>query len=149
MKYFVNHVGEVIGQDKNAIFLLNRFHLSAYVSTIIKEPKLKREYDELINALRALPVHVFVLQLAEHEIEKRSLHSERCNAWRHHQHHIVEREGFRNRLERYLWQQGLILEMAKKQRIPYSVIKSVADENSGSSNSYSVVGSEGGGDASY
>lgn len=123
MKYFVNHVREVIGREENAVFLLNRFHLSTYVSTIIKEPKLEREYDDIIKILRVLPVHVFILQLAEHEIEKRSLHSERCNVWRHHQQHIVKREGFRDRMERYLWQQALILKTAKKQRIPYSVIK--------------------------
>jgi len=124
MKRFVNYIRDVISRDGNAVFLLNRFHLSAYVSTIVQQPKLEREYDEIINALRALPVHVFILQLDENEIEKRSLHSERSSAWRKHQQQIVSREGFRDRLERYVWQQTLILEMAKTQQIPYSVIKS-------------------------
>jgi thymidylate kinase len=130
MKHFVNHVRDVVSRDENAIFLLNRFHLSAYVSTITQEPKLEGEYNEIINILRTLPAHVFILQLDEHEIEERSLHSERSNAWRKHQKQIVTREGFRDRLERYLWQQRLILEAAKKQQIPYSVIKfSCAREN--------------------
>ena len=130
MKHFVNHVRDVVSRDENAIFLLNRFHLSAYVSTITQEPKLEGEYNEIINILRTLPVHVFILQLDEHEIEERSLHSERSNAWREHQKQIATREGFRDRLERYLWQQRLILEAAKKQQIPYSVIKfSCAREN--------------------
>ena len=122
MKLFVNHVKDVLSQDEKAVFLLNRFHLSTYVSTIIQEPKLKDEYDAIINVLRTLPAHVFILKLDEYDIEKRSLHSERCDTWREHQEEIVKLEGFRDRLERYLWQQALILDLAKRQQIPYSVI---------------------------
>src|SRR6266550_968651 len=60
MKLFVNYVKNVVSRDENAVFLLNRFHLSLYVLTIIQEPKLEREYDEIINVLRRLPVHVFI-----------------------------------------------------------------------------------------
>ena len=120
MKLFVNYVRDIISRDENAVFLLNRFHLSTYASTIIQQPKLGREYDEIINVLRMLPVHVFILQLDENEIEKRSLHPERSGAWQKFQQQIVEKESFRDRLER---QQRLILEAAKRQQIPYSVIK--------------------------
>ena len=120
MKLFMNYVRDIIGQDESAVFLMNRFHLSTYASTIIQQPKLEREYDEIINVLRMLPVHVFVLQLDENEIEKRSLHPERSGAWQKFQQKIVEKGGFRGRLER---QQNLILEAAKRQQIPYSAIK--------------------------
>jgi thymidylate kinase len=120
MKLFVNYVRDVISRDENAVFLLNRFHLSTYASTIIKQPKLKREYDEIVNVLRMLPVHVFILQLDENEIETRSLHPERSSAWQKFQQRIVEKGRFRDRLER---QQRLILAAAKRQQIPYSVIK--------------------------
>jgi thymidylate kinase len=123
MKLFVNYVKHIVNRDENAVFLLNRFHLSAYVMTVIQQPKLEREYDEIIHILRTLPVHVFILQLAENEIEKRSLHPERSGAWQKVQQQIVKKEGFRDRLERYIWQQGLILEAAERQQIPYSVIK--------------------------
>ena len=123
MQHFANYMRDTIRRDEGAVFLLNRFHLSAYVSTISQEPKLEKEYDKIINVLKALPVHIFILQLGENEIEKRSLHPERSNAWRKHQQQIVEQEGFRNRLERYLWQQGLILDVARRQRIPFSTIK--------------------------
>jgi hypothetical protein len=36
---------------------------------------------------------------------------------------MVTKDGFRNRLEKYISQQRLIIEAAKKQQIPYSVIK--------------------------
>src|SRR5688572_1818214 len=77
MKHFVNYVRDIVSRDENAVFLLNRFHLSTYASTIIQQPKLEQEYDEIINILKTLPVHVFILQVDENEIEKRSLHPER------------------------------------------------------------------------
>src|SRR5215471_13372246 len=123
MKLFVNYIKDVLSRDGNAVFLLNRFHLSAYVFTIIQQPKLEAEYEGVINILRTLPVHVFMLQLEEHEIEKRSSHPERSGAWRAFQQQIVEREGFRGRLERYASQQRLMLEKAETQQIPYSVVK--------------------------
>jgi thymidylate kinase len=120
MKLFVIYVRDIISRDDNAVFLLNRFHLSTYASTIIQQPKLEREYDEIINILRTLSVHVFILQLDESEIEKRSLHPERSGAWLKFQQQIVEKHSFRDRLEK---QQKLILEAAGRQQIPYSVIK--------------------------
>jgi thymidylate kinase len=120
MKLFVNYVRDIVSRDENAIFLLNRFHLSTYAWTIIQQHKLGREYDEIINVLRMLPVHVFILHLDENEIEKRSLHPERSGAWRKFQQQIVENYSFCDRLER---QQELILEAARRQQIPYSVIK--------------------------
>jgi thymidylate kinase len=123
MKLFVNYIRDIVSRDENAVFLLNRFHLSAYVFTIIQQPKLETEYEEIINILRTLPVYVFMLQLDKNEIEERSWHPERSGAWRKFQQQIVQREGFRGRLERYSSQQRLMLEAAKRQQIPYSVIK--------------------------
>ena len=120
MKLFVNYVRDIVSRDENAVFLLNRFHLSTYASTIIQQPKLEKEYDEIINILRTLSVHVFILQVDASEIEKRSLHPERSGAWQKFQQQIAEKNSFRDRLER---QQRLILEAANRQQIPYSVIK--------------------------
>jgi thymidylate kinase len=123
IKLFMEHVKDIVNRDENAVFILNRFHLSTYVSTIIREPAFKRQYDEIVNILRTLPVHVFILQLDEHEIEKRSLHAERSSTWQKYQQQRVKGDGFRDRVERYIWQQKLILEAAKTQKIPYSIIK--------------------------
>lgn len=122
MKFFVNYVRDVVTKDENAVFLLNRFHLSAYVMTILQQPKLEAEYNAIINVLRTLSVHVFILQLDESEIEKRSLHPERSGAWQKFQQQIVKKDGFRDRVERYIWQQRLMLAAAERQQIPYSVI---------------------------
>jgi thymidylate kinase len=123
MKLFVNCVRDIVNRDKNAVFILNRFHLSAYVTTIIRQPELGREYDEVINVLRTLPVHVFILQLDENEIAGRSSHSERSSAWQKYQQQRAKKDGFHDTLERYIQQQKLILEAAKRQQIPYSIIR--------------------------
>jgi len=124
MKLFVNYVRDVVNRDDNAVFLLNRFHLSTYTSTIVKQPELEREYDEIIDVLRMLPVHVFMLQLDENEIEKRILHPERSGPWfQKYRQQMVTKDGFRDKLERYHCQQRIMLDVAKKQQIPYSVIK--------------------------
>jgi len=120
LNLFVNYMRDVVSRDENAVFLLNRFHLSTYASTIIQQPKLEKEYDKIITVLRTLAVHVFILQLDENDIEKRSRHPERSGAWQKFQQQIAEKDSFRDRLER---QQRLILEAARRQQIPYSVIK--------------------------
>jgi len=124
MRLFVNYARDIVSREEKAVFLLNRFHLSAYTMTVVQQPKLEKEYDEIIAILRTLPVHVFILQLDENEIEKRSLHPERSGAWQKFQQQIVEKEGFRNRLQRYSWQQNLMLQIAERQQIPYSIIES-------------------------
>jgi len=123
MSLFVNYIENTISQDANSVFLLNRFHLSAYASTIVKQPKLEREYNEIINNLRKLAAHVFILRLEENEMAKRSAHPERSVAWEKHQEQITRKEGFRDPLARHIWQQELILEAAARQRIPYTVIR--------------------------
>jgi thymidylate kinase len=123
MKVFVDYMQETISRDDNSVFLLNRFHLSTYMLAIVKQPNLEREYDHIINILRTLPMHVFILQLDDNEIEKRSLHPERSSAWQKFQQTMVEKEGFRDKVERYIWQQRIMLESAEKHQIPYSVIK--------------------------
>jgi hypothetical protein len=123
IKLFVHYLTQIVTEQDNSTFILNRLHLSTYVSTILKQPNLEREYDEIVNAIRKLPVHIFILQLDENEIERRSAHSERSSSWRNYQQQRVGQDGFTDTVKRYIWQQNLIVELAKKQLIPYSLIK--------------------------
>jgi thymidylate kinase len=120
MKLFVNYVRDIVERDDNAIFLLNRFHLSTYAWSVIQQQKLGTEYQDILKVLRVLPVHVFILYLDENDIEQRSLHPERSSAWRKFQQQILDNYTFCARQER---QQKLILEAASRQQIPYSVVK--------------------------
>lgn len=120
MKLFVDYMSHVLDRDKEAVFLLNRFHLSTYVNTIMQHPTLAREYDYVIEKLTMLPVHTFVLLLDVNEIEQRSLHPDRAEAWARFKQEIVAngQESFHVRLAK---QQALMLEAATKQPIPYTL----------------------------
>jgi thymidylate kinase len=120
---FVKYLKVMVEKDKNAVFLLNRFHLSTYVTTVLRQPELRKEYEELIDVLRTLPIHVFILQLDESEIEQRTLHAERSSAWRKLQQQIVAKDGFDNKVEKYTAQQRLMINAAESHRIPFSIVK--------------------------
>jgi hypothetical protein len=90
-----------------------------YTKGITEQATLEREYNVIINALRALPTHIFLLQLMESEMEARSSHPERGVAWRIFQQRILEREGFGNFVKRNIILQKAMIEMAIRQRIPF------------------------------
>lgn len=123
LKLFVSHIRTTINRNDNAVFLLNRFHLTTYAAITSRQPELKTAYAEIVDALRTLPVHVFILQLDEHEIDKRSSHSERSGMFPKVQQELVIKDGFRNRAEKFIAQQRLIIRAATEQQIPYSVVK--------------------------
>lgn len=141
MMGFVNYVRDIVSRNDNAVFLLNRFHLSTYAWTIIQRQKLGTEYEEIINVLRTLPVHVFILHVDENEINRRSLHPERSSTWQKFRQQILENYSFCERLEK---QQKLILDAARGQQLPYSVIKvsyesKIEDEQTPISEAPSIV----------
>jgi hypothetical protein len=113
-------------RDDKAVFLLNRFHLSTYTmytTGITARPTVEREYNVIINALRALPTHVFLLQLMENEMETRSAHPERGVAWRQYHQNVLKREGFGNVVKRNVTLQKAMIEMAIRQNIPFSILR--------------------------
>ena len=122
-KVFAMHLREVIRRDKNAVFLLNRFHLSTSVAILARQPDLAKPYEEVIEILKTLPVHVFIVQVDEREIEKRSTHAERDGVYRKLQEQLTQNDGFSSRAEKYKSQQKLILKTAERLQIPYSVIQ--------------------------
>lgn len=123
MKLFVNSIRNIVNRDKNTVFLLNRFHLSTYITTIVRQPDLRRDYDKVVEVLRTLPVHVFLLQLDRNELEARSSHAERSSTWRNYQQQRAKNDGFSDTVQRYVWQQTLMLDIAKQQQLPFSVLR--------------------------
>lgn len=134
MRNFLDYVAETLERDDKALFLLNRFHLSTYsmyTTGITEQAALEREYNMVIKALRALPTHVFLLQLIEDEMEARSSHPERGVAWRRFQQHILEREGFGNFVKRNVTLQKVMMETAIRQNIPFSILRLPSEPNLG------------------
>jgi thymidylate kinase len=131
LKLFLKYAKRIIEEDKNAVFLLNRFHLSTYVLSVHKNRELEREYNAVLDLLRALPVHIFILQVDDEAILRRSSHPERSLRWQKFQMEVAKSDGFPDALERYRWQQKFMLHAAKKHRIPYSVLN-LSDETTAS-----------------
>ena len=132
MRNFLEHVTTVLERDDKALFILNRFHLSTYTmyaSRINARSAIEREYDRVIKALRALPAHVFLLQLMEGEMEVRSSHPERGVAWRKFQQHIFQREGFGNFVKRNVGLQKAMIDTAIRQKIPFSLLRLPSTSN--------------------
>jgi len=123
MRNFLDYVAVTLERDDKAVFLLNRFHLSTYTMGVTEQPKLEREYNIVLETLRTLPTHVFILQLMESEIESRSSHPERGAAWHKFQQHILEREGFQNFVKRNVLLQKAMIETAIRQQIPFSILR--------------------------
>ena len=109
--------------DNEAVFLLNRFHLSTYTMVVTEQPKLEDEYNCILKTLRTLPTHVFVLQLRENEIESRSSHPERGAAWHKYQQHILELEGYQTFVRRNILLQKAMVATAIRQQIPFSILR--------------------------
>ena len=134
MRNFLDYVAVTLERDAKALFLLNRFHLSTYTmytTGITEQPTLEREYNMVIKALRALPTHVFLLQLMESEIEARSSHPERGVAWRIYQQNVLKREGFGNVVKRNATLQKAMIETAIRQKIPFSILRLPSAPNLG------------------
>jgi thymidylate kinase len=126
MRNFLDYVAVTLEHDDKALFLINRFHLSTYTmyrTGITGQVTLEREYNMVIKALRALPAHVFLLQLMEGEMEARSSHPERGVAWRRFQQHNLKREGFGNFVRRNVTLQKLMIKTAIRQNVPFSIFR--------------------------
>jgi thymidylate kinase len=132
MRNFLDHVALTVQRDDRAIFLLNRFHLSTfamYTTRITDRATLHREYNMVVKALRALPTHIFLLQLMEAEMEARSAHPERGRAWHQFQQHILQREGFGNFVKRNVILQKAMIEAAIRQNVPFSILRLPSTSN--------------------
>jgi thymidylate kinase len=132
MRNFLSYVAAALENDHKAVFLLNRFHLSTYAmytTSITRQMWLERQYNMVIKALRALPTHVFLLQLMEEEMEIRASHPERGIAWRRFQERILEREGFGSFVKRNATLQKTMIETAIQQKIPFSILRLPSERN--------------------
>jgi thymidylate kinase len=82
LKLFLKYMKSILSENPNAVFLINRFHLSAYVAAVMKQPRLAKEYNECLEILRSMPVHIFILHVDDAEIEERTLHFTRRDQMR-------------------------------------------------------------------
>lgn len=120
MRGLVDHIEETLQQDPQALFILNRFHISYLV--FAKKPD-KEAYEALLAKLRKIAVVVLVPQLGAADVADRSLHLERDDPlWRMHLDKRLAASGFRELAAMYLAEQDKVREILSVQQLPYEIL---------------------------
>jgi len=123
MNKLLDYIEKILKQDPNAVFILNRFHLT-YPRVTDMNKNMLNKYNKLIQRLKKLPVHIYVPILKKHEIEERASHKERKDkVWQLHMQKRLKQRGFSNLTDMYVCEQNKILNFLKKQKIPYSLVR--------------------------
>ncbi|MBN1385803.1 hypothetical protein JW968_02370 [Candidatus Woesearchaeota archaeon] len=126
---FLDYVNDTLKKDSNAIFILERFHISARVLEWEFNKDFEENYSKVISKLKKLPCHVIVPVLEESEIEEKSAHKERFKdsfldfQWRLYLEEKMKLRGFPNIESLYIDEQRKVLAAIKEQDIPHSIIK--------------------------
>ena len=123
MKNLLDYAVKVLNDDPNAVFVISRFHISFSSISLETDPGLDDDYRLLIEKLKKLPVHIFVLLLENDEIERRSLHHERNRVWKEHLSKKLNKSKFGTLKEMYADEQKKILKLLKEHGIPYTKMK--------------------------
>ncbi|MFA5886652.1 MAG: hypothetical protein WC863_02620 [Patescibacteria group bacterium] len=122
-EHFLNYCEKILRDDSNAVFILNRFHISYAIFTVSSSPDMIAQYEKIINKLKNLPTFVFVPIVTEEAIEERSTHKERVHpVWALHRNKRLVQGGFATFQEMYSQEQKKIKSLVKEQGIPYSLV---------------------------
>ena len=103
-------------RKKERVFILERFHLSLKVLDYAKDAGLTKRYGKLIERLKKLPVHVFLLT------KRKESHEERGKDWKSYLVWKRKAAGALTIKEMYAKERALFLKLAKSQGIPYTLL---------------------------
>lgn len=123
MDNFLTYCESILAAKDNAVFILNRFHLTYYFITA-RNPDADPRYQKILERLRTLPVHIYVPQVSDDEIERRAAHIERKDPiWSEHLQKRLAQRGFSTLRDMYSDEQHRTEALLKEQGIPYSLIR--------------------------
>lgn len=132
MEKFLDYCEQILLKNKNAVFVLDRFHITFFYLVIqhkgktVMDEGMKKRYAALIARLKKLPVHIYVPLLRPEEIEERSSHKERKEeAWALHLQKRLSTTGFNSLQEMYIDTQRIIKECLEQQDIPFTLLDAV------------------------
>jgi len=124
MNKLLNFCKETLGKNEKTIFIFDRFHITYYLFSIMNKEKIPSDYNKIITQLRKLPVYIILPVLDRSLIEERTRHIERKDKlWNFHREKRLKKLGFNNFTDLYIWEQNKVLNLIKKQKIPYSIIE--------------------------
>ena len=119
---FITHLEKKLQEDKDAFFLLERFHLSLRILEWEFEGGFQQRYDRLIERLLELPIHILITKLEKDEIRKRMHHRERSRQWSEFVEEKLNLRGYKDLEILSVDQQNSFFSLAKEQGISYSAI---------------------------
>ena len=119
----LDYIEKKIETEKDAIFVLERFHISTLIFEYELPKDFMSEYNRLINRLKKLPVYILISRLKQSEIKERSVHKERNEQWNEYLNEKLKLRGFSDLKSLYIAEQKKVFEIAKKQKIPYLKLK--------------------------
>ena len=123
MSSFLDYCERILKENKDAIFILDRFHITYYF-VALERPDGNARYQEIIRRLKNFPVHIYVPFVSDEEIEQRSAHRERKDIiWETHLKKRLEQRGFSNLRDMYSTEQHETRKLLEIQGIPYSAIE--------------------------
>lgn len=121
---FLSYCEEIFAEHPNAVFILNRFHISWWLLfRDFNNQDLVDRYKQVIERLRSLSAFVFVPLLEESVIEARSSHRERIDPiWKLHLDKRLKWSGFSSLTEMWSHDQRKILDLLKDQGLAYQTL---------------------------
>ena len=123
MNLFLDELEKNLEQKKDAIFILERFHLSMKILEWEFEKDFDAEYQKIVERIKKLPVHMLIAELKEVEIRDRMHHRERSRQWREYCEEKLVLRGFRDLESVSISQQKAFFQAAQEQGIPYSTVQ--------------------------
>jgi len=122
MEQFLEYCETIIKNNCNAVFILNRFHLSYAVFTHLSDKKSHKRYRAIVEKLLHLASCVYIAVLDEQLIESRSNHIERVDPlWKIHLQKRLATSGFSTLKDLYSSDQRKIISLAQEQGLPYEL----------------------------
>jgi len=127
----LDYIDHKLAEEPEAIFILERFHLSVIVLEWEFEANFEEDYRRLLDRLRRMPILILLAKLDPAKLKERMLHRERSRQW---DNFIQEKLALRNYsdLERLsIDQQAAYFRQAQLQGIPYAATEVTYQERQG------------------
>ncbi len=123
MNLFLDELEKNLEQKEDAIFILERFHLSMKILEWEFENNFDTEYQKIVDRIKKLPVYILIAGLKNDEIKERMHHRERSRQWREYCEEKLELRGFGSLEAVSIAQQEAFFQAAEEQGIPYSSVQ--------------------------
>ncbi len=121
---FLSYIEKKLLEEKDSIFIFERFHLSMKILEWEFENNFNEKYQEIVERIRALPVFILIVKLDPSEIKSRMWHRDRNKQWDIFVEEKLKLRGFGDLEELSIDQQKQFFERAEEQDIPFAAFKS-------------------------